>query len=34
VIEWSDLQGRIRQAEVPQIALVRHARRRRSRGLR
>jgi hypothetical protein len=25
-IEWSDAQGRVRQAEVPEIAVVRHAR--------
>src|SRR5262245_2419578 len=28
VIEWEDAQGRIRQAEVPQIAFLRHARKR------
>jgi len=31
VVEWSDTQGRIHQAEVPQIALVRYARKRAAR---
>jgi hypothetical protein len=30
-IEFEDAQGRIRQAEVPQIALIRHARKREAR---
>jgi hypothetical protein len=29
VIEWEDARGRIRQAVVPEIAIARHARRRR-----
>jgi hypothetical protein len=32
VIEWEDARGRIRQAEVPQVALQRHARRYGARG--
>jgi hypothetical protein len=28
VVEWEDPQGRIRQCELPQVALVRYARRR------
>jgi hypothetical protein len=29
VVEWQDAKGRLRQAELPEIALARHARRRR-----
>jgi hypothetical protein len=29
IVEWEDAKGRLRQAELPQIALARHARRRR-----
>jgi hypothetical protein len=28
IVEWTDHAGRVRQAEIPQIALARHARRR------
>jgi hypothetical protein len=33
VVEWEDARGRIRQAVVPQIAIARHARRRRGAAL-